>query len=712
MKPTHRLTNFVFGSAAFLGSALLFLIEPMIVKMILPRLGGAPSVWITAMVFFQAALLIGYSYSHVSTSRMGPRRHALSHMVLMLTPLLFLPVALPARWMPPAGAGPLWVFILLVAAIGVPFFVLSTVSPVLQRWYSYVRAHRDPYFLYAIGNLGSLLGLLAYPLAVERILGLSGQTRLWTGGYLAFLLFAGSCAWMVARRGVGGEDIPSRPQVALTLGTQVRWVALAFVPSSLLLGVTSFLTSEVGSFPLLWVLPLAVYLITFIVAFAREDRPVIQVGSVLLKVTALIAFFTWALRLQRPLWALVALHCALLLAAGLAAHGRLYAERPAAGGLTRFYLLVSLGGVLGGMFNALLAPVLFVVPIEYPLVLLLALLIRKPRHDQKYSVRGLFTAPVVAAGAMTIMALASAALNTPDAISYALVIGVPALFLLTVRNTVGFALAFALLLVLRPPVNTDAIHRSRTFFGVYRVAEENGERILSHGMTVHGTQLVGERSRQPTAYYHRDGPLGDVFAHEPDSANVVVIGLGAGGMAAYGEAGSTFTFIEIDPAVVEIASDTSLFTYLAESPAQIKMLVGDGRLAIESVPDGSADLVILDAFTGDAIPVHLVTVEALASSRKKLRPTGKLLLHLSNRYFTLEPAIAAAARDLGLAGLTRAYIGDEVVAGATASQWAVLAVNPGLLDDLRNTRGWRALRVEPGFRTWTDDYSNLLSALR
>jgi len=708
-----RLVILSFGGAAFLGSALLFLIEPMIVKMVLPRLGGSPSVWITAMVFFQATLLVGYSYAHVSTARLGARAHAVSHVVLLLLPLLFLPVALPARWMPPPGAGSLWVFLLLVAAIGVPFFVLSTVSPVLQRWYSQVRTREDPYFLYAIGNLGSLLGLLAYPLAVERFMGLAAQSRLWTGTYVVFLLFAGTCAWMVVWHGRNGVEPTQEARVALSLGTQIRWVFLAFVPSSLLLGATSFLTAEVGSFPLLWVLPLAVYLITFIVAFARKDRPIAAIGSSLLKITALIVFVTWALRIQRPLWALIGLHCTLLLAAGLAAHGRLHEERPPAGDLTRFYLLVSLGGVLGGMFNALASPILFVVPLEYPLVLVLALLIREvPRGSQSHTARSLLLPTAAVAAIMAGMAVLSSVLSMPDFLSYALVLGTPVLFLWRVRNTVGFAIAFAMLLILRPPVSTEATYLSRTFFGVYRVSEEDGERVFFNGMTIHGTQLPGEHSRQPTAYYHLDGPLGDVFSQEPDSIQMVVIGLGAGGIAAYGSAGTGITFIEIDPEVVDIARNEDLFTYLSETPAEIRTVVGDGRLGIGSVSPGSVDLVILDAFTGDAIPVHLLTVEALTVYASKLNSTGKIVINISNRYFALEPVIAAAADTLGLDVITRLYAGVGVSDGAAKSQWMVLARDSDLLAPLRGFPEWRAPRRERGRRAWTDDYSNLLSVVR
>ena len=479
------------------------------------------------------------------------------------------------------------------------------------------------------------------------------------------------------------------------------------------MGATSFLTSEVGSFPLLWVLPLAVYLITFIVAFARGDRPISAIGSSLLKITALIVFATWALRLQRPLWALVGLHCTLLLAAGLTAHGRLHDERPPAGDLTRFYLLVSLGGVLGGMFNALAAPILFVVPLEYPLVLVLALLIREgPRVGKHHTPWSLLVPAAAVAVIMACTAVLSSALDFSNSLSYLLVLGSPSVLLLAVRDTVGFAIAFTVLLVLRPPVDTEATYLSRTFFGVYRVADENGERVFVNGRTIHGTQLPGDRSRLPTAYYHIDGPLGDVFRQEQDSIEIVVAGLGAGGIAAYGSAGSRIAFIEIDPEVVDIAENVDLFTYLAETPAEVRTVVGDGRLGIEAIPNGTVDLLVLDAFTGDAMPVHMMTVEALAAYATKLSPTGKIVINISNRYFALEPIIAAAADALGFDVITRFYRGEEISQGATASHWIVLAPEPDRLDRLRATPGWRAPQRVEGKRAWTDDYSNLLSVVR
>lgn len=704
----------VFAVAVFLASALLFLVEPMIAKMILPQLGGSPAVWNTALVFFQATLLLGYAYAHASFNRLRPRRQALSHVALLLVPIAFLPIALPAGWNSPAQVGPLWVFALLAVSMGLPFFALSTMSPVLQRWYANATQGGDPYFLYAVGNTGSLVGLLAYPIVVERTLTVAGQARVWTIGYVAFLVVAIGSAWLATRhREEASRPAPSEPPppvVNLSWRTQVRWVALAFVPSSLLLGSTTFITSEVGSIPLLWVLPLAVYLITFIIAFARGNVPSAAVGSAILKLATIGVFVTWALRLQRPLWALVTLHLVLLLGAGLTAHGRLYEDRPPVVGLTRFYLLISLGGVVGGLFNALLAPLLFVVPVEYPLVLVAALLLRKAGTDSRPLIAryGLALAAPVAMG---VTAAITASVGIASAGAVAITLAVPAILLLAIRYPPAFALAFALLLIVRPPVTTDGLLVARTFFGLHRVTEAEGVRTLFNGLTIHGTQHLGEAAQEPTAYYHTSGPLGDVFRVFPDTRRVLVIGLGAGGIAAYATADTEFTFVEIDPQVVEIATNPDLFTYLSDAPGSIRIITNDGRLAAEQLEVGAYDLVILDAFTADAIPVHLFTGEAAQTYETLLGPSGLIVFNITNRHFDLEPAVGSLAQSQGYGALTRAYE-SGLAPGATASQWAVLAPSAGTLEPLRSEPGWRDPTIDPDFRLWTDDYSNLLSVLR
>ena len=551
------MISIFFAAAVFLASALLFLIEPMIAKMLLPQLGGSPAVWNTALVFFQLTLLLGYAYAHASFNRLGLRRQALSHVVLLLLPLVFLPIALPAFWSPPARVGPLWIFALLSVSIGLPFFALSTMSPVLQRWYAIATGGGDPYFLYAVGNAGSLVGLLSYPIVVERTLAVAGQSRVWTIGYVLFLAAGAGSAWLAVRHRSEASDRPRPQPIDLSWRTQVRWVALAFVPSSLLLGSTAFITAEVGSIPLLWVLPLGVYLITFIVAFSRGDLRSIAVGSTILKLATIGVFVTWALRMQRPLWALVALHLLLLLGAGMTAHGRLYEDRPPTTKLTRFYLLISLGGVLGGLFNALIAPLLFVVPVEYPLVLVVALLLRKGKADSR-SLIARFVPALAVPVAMGGLAAITGSLDLANAAAVVITLAVPAVALLAIRYPPAFALAFAFLMLVRPPVSTDGIYLARTFFGLHRVTESQGVRTLYNGLTVHGTQQLGDSAQQPTAYYHRTGPLGDVFRLFPNARRVLVMRLG-----------SRWVLQPIEPPTQTSRSSRSIRRWLRSPPIKI-----------------------------------------------------------------------------------------------------------------------------------------------
>ena len=487
-------------------------------------------------------------------------------------------------------------------------------------------------------------------------------------------------------------------------------MVLAFIPSSLLLGSTSFITAEVGSVPLLWVLPLGAYLMTFIVAFSRRDLHAVAAGSTILKLAALAVFVTWAIRMQRPLWAVVALHLLLLFGAGLTAHGRIYEDRPPPEGLTRFYLLISFGGVLGGLFNALLAPLLFVVPIEYPLVLVAALLVRKARSDDRPLVSR-FALALAAPLAMGGLAALTSSLDMASGLAIGITLAGPVILLLAIRHPTAFAVAFSLLLFVRPPISTDGIFLAWTFFGLHRVTEAGGVRTLYNGLTVHGTQLIGEAAREPTAYYHRRGPLGDIFREIPDAKRVLVIGLGAGGIAAYANAETEFTFVEIDPKVVEIATNPELFTYLSNAPGSIRIITNDGRLAAEELEAGAYDLVILDAFTADSIPVHLITREAFETYDSLLAPSGLVAANVTNRYFSLEPLVGGLAHSMGYDAITRAY-DSEIAPGAFASHWVVLAPNANALDRLRIEPGWRALAIDPNLRPWTDEYSNLLAVLR
>ena len=455
--------------------------------------------------------------------------------------------------------------------------------------------------------------------------------------------------------------------------TRLRWVAIAAIPSSLMLGTTSYLSTDIASVPLLWVVPLALYLLSFVVAFARRQPLSLRTISALAGLSALASTASILHVVPLPVPALVAVHAASLFLLALLVHRRLAEERPAVERLTEFYLLLSLGGVLGGIFNALLAPRLFSTIAEYPLAIALALLLRPPREGAGWT-RALAPLPAVIA------------------------FGVAALFVLV---TFG----------------KTSLHTERTFYGVLRVVEgPRHEHVFVHGTTIHGIESFAPGRRDvPLAYYSRRGPIGQVFAElGPRLHDVGAVGLGSGALAAYGRPGDRFTFYELDPAVERIASNPKYFTYLGDSQAAVRVVVGDGRLKLATAPDRAYDLVVLDAFSSDSVPVHLLTSEAVELYLRKLRPDGLVALHVTNRYLNLEPVVAGVARSLGLVGLAQAHEVSpaEKRAGATSSRWIVLAPARGTLGPLLHDPRWHPLANRAGLPVWTDQFSNILDVVR
>jgi SAM-dependent methyltransferase len=677
----------LFGAASFLGAALLFLVEPMLAKLVLPAYGGSPTVWNTCTLFFQGLLLVGYVYVHLSTRRLGVRRQPWVHLGLLALPLLVLPVALPDDTAPPAGTEPaLWLLRVLAVAAGLPFAMLATTGPLLQRWFSWTRHPRaqDPYFLYAASNAGSVVGLLGYPFLVEPTVGLATQTRWWSLGYVVFALLVGACgvvAGLLSRR-TAVEPAAATPAGAPASGptgpppsvrTRVGWVAIAFVPSSLMLGVTTHVSTDIAAIPLFWTVPLAVYLGTFVVAFGRSTRRPPRAEALLATALALPVLVVVTRAWVPAVWASVTLDLALLTAAGLAAHGRLAATRPSVEHLTGFYLLVSLGGALGGLLNGLVAPVVLNRPLEYPVVValvpLLVVGLGRPAGPVRRPRLALAREPMAWTAAVLVSAL-------------------------LVTEYVGH----------------DALRRERTFFGSYRVTGGEDRRYLTHGTTFHGwEELRGRWRGEPTSYYSRGGPIGDVmraYDGTPLLDRVGLVGMGVGTMAAYGEPGRRLDFFEIDPVVVDIAR--SEFGFLRRSEARVRVVLGDGRLSLERVPAGAYGLLVLDAFSSDAIPAHLLTEEAVRTYRRALAPGGLLAVHVTNRHLRLAPVMAAQARALGMVALVRRD--DAAEQPASISTWVVLARRSADLDRLRTRPGWEPVRDE-GARPWTDDYSSLVQVL-
>lgn len=707
----------LFAATSFLGAGLLFMIQPLAAKLILPSYGGSATVWSTSSLLFQLLLLVGYIYAHISTRRLGARWQPRAHLLLLALPLFALPLALPPESAPSADASPvLWLLRTLLLMVGLPFVVLSTTGPLIQRWYAWSGGPRakDPYFLFAGSNLGSFVGLLAYPLVVEPLLTLTQQRVWWSGAFCAFLVLMAVCALNVRGRTTETEAVvvvpagPSRAQIVL-------WCFWAFLPSSMMLAATAHLSTDIAAVPLLWVLPLAAYLASFVLAFARSSRRVsarLVVPCVVFAVSTGVVSGLGSIALSPVVGLVVAANVLAVAVAGFAAHARLAATRPDPAHLTLFYLVVSVGGALGGVLNGVVAPMLFDGVWEYFLTvaLLPALAIGLPATQVTRRRLG------IAAATLTITLLALALLRLAGILSPAVVIVLIGAVVvggiitwLTLRAaallTVTLLIASVGLVVTQ---DRSSLLTERTFYGSYRVRASDDQHLLLHGTTIHGTQFLDEElGRAPTTYYAPDGPFGDLIgATSPD--DLAVVGLGAGAIAAYGSEVSRIRFFEIDPVVADIAKDPRWFTYLADSTANVDVVIGDGRLSMAEEPKSSFDLIALDAFSSDSIPVHILTREGIELFLDRVRPDGALAVHISNRIFDLRPVMAAHARDFDL----RAVIGRGGQGpGAEVSEWVVLTRSDAVADQLEGEARWSPLPTSPTVR-WTDDYSSVLSVLR
>jgi len=735
-------------------AALLFLVQPMVGKMVLPRAGGSPQVWNTSLVFFQTALLVGYLYAHLSVRWLGVRRQAMLHLVLLALPALVLPIALPGGTPGPGSGQSWWVLATLTVAVGLPFVVLSTASPLLQRWLADTEhAHAaDPYFLYAGSNAGSLVGLLAFPLVLEPRLPLTSQSRLWALGYLVFVALAAVCALVVVSVGRRANRIAAGPGGAgpsaripetttdpaqrdgdVTARDRLFWIASAAVPSALLLGVTQYLTSQIAPISLLWVLPLGVYLGTFIVAFARRQLVSPERLSRLLAIVAVVAALVLLARIVDPQWAVALLHLSVLALGGLLCHVRLAQARPTTSHLTEYYLLISTGGAIGGSLAALAAPVVFDFIAEYPIAVALACMFRIPfgapgsdkgvarflHHGKELD---LVLPAILALYLLMAVGAARAIGDFPDGAMVLLVAVLPTIVVFTFSpRPVRFALGLAVLLAAAESgqmYRGEILHTDRTFFGVHRVTRDpdNTVTVLYHGSTVHGVQSVDRaRATEPLAYYHPTGPAGSVvsaFARRPEKRELALVGAGTGALAVLAGAHQRVTLYEIDPEVAWIADESGFFTYLDQARASHEWVIGDGRIELERATT-RFDLIVLDAFSSGTIPIHLLTHEAFELYLERLTPGGALLFHISNRHLELAPVLGAHARDFGLVALEWIDVrdDDDVERGIFGSHWVLIAPPHEGLAYIPQA-GWRPLAIPRDTRAWTDDFSDLLSVQR
>jgi len=721
---------FLFAATIFLSALLLFWIQLVMAKMLLPRLGGTPAVWNTCMLFFQVLLLAGYSYVLAITARLGPRKQAVVHGSILLLSCLYLPLIFAGKLgsLSDGGNPALSLFVYLLGAIGLPVFVISTTSPLLQKWFTstgHVSA-KDPYFLFAVSNGGSLLALLSYPLILEPSFTLSRQNQLWVVMYVVFFVLSLGRMLVLGRSSRSGKVLDyvlqDQRSAPISLKRRLYWILLAFIPSSLLFGVTTYITTEVAPTPLLWTIPLALYLVTFILAFAGRKLFPEQLASTALAGLALLLTLTLAAEATEPTALIVLLHLSFLFVAGMVCHNRLAGDRPDASRLPDFYLCVAIGGMIGGLFNTLIAPTIFNTIVEYPLVIVLACLIRQ---RDKISIDRFDLILPACIGLLTVaLALLVGRYDVSTAAGVAIVFGIP-LVIINHRfrsRPVRFALAIGAVMlgsVVYAETQNRTLHVDRNFFGTLSVRFDPASttRTLYHGNTIHGRQFSDPNLQcEPLSYFHRDGPLGQIFAafnSNAASRNVAIVGLGTGSMAAYALPDQNWTFYEINPAVVHIAQTAEYFTYLQKcAAAPTRIILGDARLQLQNAPDQHYGLIVLDAFNSDAIPIHLMTQEAIALYTSKLATGGMLAFHVSNRSLKLDVVLADLARRSDAIGLRSVDGEHNPVTGKDPSEWVVIARPSPAFDSLAQNLNWRRLEGRTESIAWTDDFSNILSVFR
>lgn len=730
-----RFGRLLFVVTILAGSFLLFLVQPMVARMALPRLGGAPAVWNSAMLVYQALLLGGYAYAHL-LGRVTVRLQAAIHLAVLIVAAFWLPIGLMATQLPVNAQPAIWVPWLLGASIGPLFFAISAQAPLLQRWFSVASKGQDPYALYAASNFGSFAGLIAYPLLVEPGLALNGQSRLWTFGYIIVALLVAVCSMMLPKMKMAVVEGPIAASPPPRGRRVALWILLAFVPSGLMLATSTYITTDVVAMPLLWVLPLGLYLLSFTIAFAANRAPADLLTRIAPVVILLVGGVLVGGNQGRP-YLNAGLALLLLFMASVALHTAMYRLRPEPDRLTGFYLAMSVGGVLGGIFAALIAPLVFDWTWEFPILILAAgalvpqnfLAERVSQlwaHDaQRRRIATLGVAFLMALLVLAVLNVPGASVDSASPLQGVVflivvviglgVVGARGAFLVVLAGAlVAFGGYRSLLLSMEPGA------RTRSYFGVYTVLGDPSIRQLKHGTTVHGTELLGSaaRERTTTAYYVPGSGVGQAMQAVPalygDHARIGVVGLGAGTLACYAKPGQIWRFYEIDPAVVRIARDTGQFHFLSDCLPGATIEVGDARLNLAVEPTASLDLLTLDAFSSDAVPMHLMTREAFNTYGRVLAPHGVLLVHISNKFLDLEPVVSAAARAGGWHSAKLLYFpGAEVEPPRAVSFWVALSRDPAVLTTLKaRDAGWKPLSRYPGFTPWSDDYSTILPLVK
>jgi hypothetical protein len=738
----------VFTAAVFLSALLLFAVQPMFTRMVLPRFGGSPSVWSVAMVFFQSMLLAGYAYAHALTSLRGRYAAVAIHLTLLIGATFTLPLAIAEGWDKPPGnaVAPFWLLGLFGFSLGLPFFTLAANTPLLQAWFAQTkhRAADDPYFLYAASNVGSFLALLSYPIFFEPLFTLRIQNLWWRIGFFLLIALVGACgaARLVAPHVRTQRQRPlARPAPPPSWPKIGRWIFVSAVPSGLLVAITAYISTDLAAAPLLWVIPLSLYLLTWVLVFQR--RPLIPHRAVLLVqpfaiagIVVLVLYTTWL----GLLFSIVG-HLFAFFVIALACHGELARSRPAARHLTVFYVSLSFGGMVGGLFSGLVAPYVFSWIAEYPILAVLAVLCRPLGHDTNRSLWP--SAPPILAVANRWYWLAAIAVacfllflngsdfrldeeTKPFLVMAVLTLTTISLAFLRDPPKSAFLIALAFAMIWLFPSDETNTETLRSFFGVHKIYEsDDGHfRVLKNGSTIHGAQMIETEDGkpvtgrpQPITYYHDKSAINQVIeavrARRGEPLRAAVIGLGSGSLACRIAPGENWRFFEIDPIVIAVARDPARFSFVSSCAPDLPIVLGDARLTFAHEPNRVYDLIIIDAYSSDAIPVHLATAQAMAIYRSKLAPAGVVLMHISNRHLELRSVVEGIAAANGL----KTWIwsnGDEETDDGNyifGSDVAISAENASDIGTLSDNKYWVLTPPNPAVRTWTDDYSNIAGAI-
>ena len=733
-----RLILIVYTAAIFTSALLLFSVQPLFTKMVLPRLGGSPAVWSVAMVFFQSLLLGGYAYAHYLMQLQNRMIPVVVHLVLLAVAMLTLPLSIASGWgEPPTSGYAFWLLGLFAVSIGLPFFALAANNPLLQAWF--VRTGHpngpDPYFLYASSNIGSFLALLSYPVLLEPMFTLRTQNLIWTGGYGLLIVLIASCGVLLLRSPMTAavdtlaEDSDA-PAPAWIL--RARWIFLAAVPSGLLIAVTAHISTDVAAAPLLWVLPLSLYLLTWVLVF--QSRPLLPHKWVLLLQPLAITGVVLLLAVggEQNLLMTLGGHLLCFFIIAMACHGELARTRPAAKYLTGFYVALSFGGMVGGLFAGLIAPFTFSWIAEYPILTALAVLCRPPADERwpRWS-RWYWPLLAIAALALIVPSYGSGKLfgwldmNRVYVVSAVAVVAMILAILLNANRWKIFAtVVLALVLIRAYPSDDGRVETVRSFFGVHKiVVTPHGQyHVLMHGTTIHGAQKFQNDDGtpvtgrpEPITYYHKDGGIGQAITaiRERKGAplRVAVIGLGSGTLTCASEPGETWKFFEIDQSMVDTARDPKYFTYIQQCEPDLKPVIGDARLTFAREPDGIYDLIIVDAYSSDAIPIHLATEEAMEIYKNKLAPQGAVLMHVSNRHLELASVVVGIAEENDLKSWVYSEDSGRDSEYIFSTSVVVSAREEADVGKLASSQQWELTEANENQRVWTDDYSNVLGAV-